>query len=86
MYRGGMAKQMTLFEEILKAAKECGGYTHLNGDISFTPQELAAFASRIRLEVLNQSGVAHLSVVQPVRAAINPSRHPDNIPLIRKRV
>jgi hypothetical protein len=81
-----MGKSMTLFEEILKAAKECGGYTHLNGDISFTPQELAAFASRIRLEVLDQSRVAHLAVVETVRAAVNPPRHPDNIPLIRKRV
>lgn len=86
MYRGNMAKQVTLFEELLKAAKECGGYTHLNGDISFTPHELAAFASRVRLEVLNQTRVPHLSVVETVRSTVNPASHPDNVPLIRKRV
>ena len=85
--RGGyMAEQVTLLDEILNAARECGAFTHLNGDLSFTPRELAAFALRLRLKVLRDAGVAHLSVVETVDAAVNAAGNADDVPLIRQRV
>lgn len=86
MRGGDLVKQVTLLEELLKAAKECGAYIHLNDDISFTPSELAAFALRIRLEVLSKSRIAHLAVVETVDAAVDPSSHTNDVPLIRKHV
>ncbi len=81
-----MAEQVTLLDEILSAARDCGAFTHLNGDLSFTPRELAAFALRIRLEVLRDAGVTGLAVVESVDAAVNGASDADDVPLIRQRV